>query len=619
MLLINVQAFLERERLIGERKQVDRRPKVLQWRNRERKGVELPTKVFEFCDDETSTAYAILSHRWIETPEGETTEVNYDEMIGLARMEKVEQDEVRRRLGYQKILDSCKQAKKDGYKRLWVDTCCIDKRSSAELSEAINSMYRWYENSGVCYVYLHDVSGASSFPTARDQSTYPNGWPEWFSRGWTLQEMIAPNNVQFFNKDWKSLGDKSKLADALACITRVPKHILRDGLSSNRPCVAQIMSWAADRKTSRVEDRAYSLLGLLNVNMPMLYGEGRKAFHRLQLEIIRTSEDQSIFAWGHGGRTGSILADDPSFFRNCGDLELMDLKQFIQSLHRIPNSTLPEAVPASFKDDRFGTFQITNRGIQIWMLFTPSVGSSSVLQAWLPCYSRPLGTPVPPVPAPVPIELVSWQSNCYRYFSPVGAPFSTERTIECRQLCLRYQDMPHRDATFEIDDSGITETENGFTYCGTFPSELGGSTFKPTSADPLCIKVYSDDNDNRRFAVGVGQCFGHDWIHFVVEKSPGGCPWEEYARAEYHNMLVSGPEIGQFIAKARSRGECYGRLWLKYSRLSGSAYTVRTSCVVWDSPKSCGIKFEVFRNHDLYNPLKEWKCFDVAVGGLILS
>ena len=349
--------------------------------------VDRGTKVLEFYADERKTEYAILSHRWQEG-----REVGYEEMVRLAETDQKEREEIRERAGYQKILQSCKQAKKDGYRWLWIDTCCIDKRSSAELSEAINSMYRWYENSTVCYAYLHDVDG-SSFPTEPDTTRYPtsNGWPEWFSRGWTLQEMIAPSDVWFFNKDWKPINNKKVLGHTLARITRVPERILTDGLSSNRPCVAQIMSWAADRTTSRDEDRAYSLLGLLDVNMPMLYGEGKKAFRRLQLEIIRMSNDQSIFAWGCGRRdqrspddgqdwespanngqgppdngqgppdngqgppdngqdertrspgngrdqrrrdqrTGSILADDPSFFRDCHEMELIDHNTFIQSL-----------------------------------------------------------------------------------------------------------------------------------------------------------------------------------------------------------------------------------------------------------------------------------------------
>ena len=335
MRLINVEAFLERERLMRQGKRVDRRAKVL-----------------EFGDDEV-IKYAILSHRWIEQ------EVDYDEFVDLAKMDKEERTEIRRREGYRKILQSCEQTKKDGYRWLWVDTCCIDKRSSAELSEAINSMYRWYENSRICYAYLHDVHG-SSFPTALNNEKYPNsmGWPEWFSRGWTLQEMIAPRNVQFFNKDWHPIGDKRTLAPILESITRVPQHILKEGLSSNHPCVAQIMSWAANRTTTRVEDRAYSIMGLLDVNMPMLYGEGKKSFHRLQLEIIRMSNDHSIFAWsceGTKAQVGSVLADDPSFFRDCDKMELMEPDEYKECHQKHFGTYIGD-----FDHHRFGTFNLNN-------------------------------------------------------------------------------------------------------------------------------------------------------------------------------------------------------------------------------------------------------------------
>jgi len=203
MRLINIKAFLEREQVMNNSGRVNRR-----------------TKVLEFADDET-TKYAILSHRWIDP-----TEVDYEEIVDLAKMESEESDEIRQRLGYKKILASCEQAKGEGYEWLWVDTCCIDKRSSAELSEAINSMYRWYGNSTVCYAYLHDVAG-SSLPTESDHEKYPNsnGWPEWFSRGWTLQEMIAPRNVQFFNNDWHPIGDKRTLPSTITyTVVGTPTH-----------------------------------------------------------------------------------------------------------------------------------------------------------------------------------------------------------------------------------------------------------------------------------------------------------------------------------------------------------------------------------------------------------
>ena len=391
------------------------------------KQVDRRMKVFEFHDDKT-TEYAILSHRWIDS-----TEVEYEEMVNLAKMDRQEQDEIRGRKGYKKIVDTCKQAKQDGYEWVWVDTCCIDTRSSTDILEAINSMYRWYANAIVCYAYLHDVDGPS-FPTRKDDEKYPkDGWPEWFSRGWTLQEMLAPRNLLFFNEDWQPIGDKKSLADTLNTITGIPAHIFGNGLEGNRPCVAQIISWAANRTTTRPEDRAYSLMGLLGVNMPMLYGEGEKAFHRLQLEIIRTSSDQSIFAWGRSGHTiGSILADDPSSFKNCSDMELMDHDEFVQSLehHGVAQEEL-----FSIDQNDVGVFPVTNRGIQICMPLRPYGGSCTLNQAWLPCRHGSSGPPVT-------INLALRNSNYYRYCSPVVQHLPTSVPIKFCKVYLRYQCTP---------------------------------------------------------------------------------------------------------------------------------------------------------------------------------
>ncbi|KAI6004840.1 heterokaryon incompatibility protein-domain-containing protein [Pisolithus albus] len=202
--------------------------------------------------DDTTTGYAIVSHRW-------GAEVNHKEMIGLMKMEEEEREEVKQRDGYQKIIKSCEQAAMDGYKWLWIDTCCIDKRSSAELSEAINSMYRWYRNSQVCYAYLNDV-GESTFPAKKDDDKFPqcSGWPEWFTRGWTLQELLAPKEVEFFNKGWEPIGNKRCLAPTLHVITGIPCEVLMSGMEGKSLTVAEILSWAANRKTARVEDQAYS-------------------------------------------------------------------------------------------------------------------------------------------------------------------------------------------------------------------------------------------------------------------------------------------------------------------------------------------------------------------------
>lgn len=226
-----------------------------------------------------------------------------------------------------KVASSCARALKDGFEYIWIDTCCIDKSSSAELSEAINSMFQWYVQATRCYAYLEDVDLAGGDTSGPDGGC---GWKNtvlagsrWFKRGWTLQELIAPPALELYDCCWKSIGTRDEMAPVLEEITGIPRVILRrpQERSPRRllSCysAASKMSWAANRKTTRPEDEAYCLMGLFNVNMPLLYGEGRKAFLRLQEEIIRTTSDQSILAHDQPnwmGLTGGILANEPSRF-----------------------------------------------------------------------------------------------------------------------------------------------------------------------------------------------------------------------------------------------------------------------------------------------------------------
>lgn len=241
---------------------------------------------------------------------------------------------LRKKKGYAKIVQSCRQTIRDGYDFTWVDTCCIDKSSSSELSEAINSMYQWYKNSAVCYVYLADVHvwprhdspvSASEF---MDQLKASN----WFTRGWTLQELIAPLNLRFFSSDWNVLGTKALLRPILREITGIDEYTLFSG-DIRRVSIAKRMSWASKRVTTRKEDMAYCLIGIFGVNMPLLYGEGEKAFTRLQEEIMEESDDQSLFAWedscqsdddliAHGpdGPLRGPLARSPAEFANSGHI-----------------------------------------------------------------------------------------------------------------------------------------------------------------------------------------------------------------------------------------------------------------------------------------------------------
>ncbi|KAK3343137.1 hypothetical protein B0H65DRAFT_409830, partial [Neurospora tetraspora] len=195
--------------------------------------------------------------------------------------------------GYKKIQDTCKMAQTRGQQWAWIDTCCIDKSSSAELTESINSMYRWYKNAHECYAYLVDFT--------------PGAWPElelgicrWFKRGFTLQELIAPKTVILFDRDWNVVGEKgdNRILEFINRITRVSKDILLHRRSLSDFAIAERMLWASSRETTRPEDKAYCLLGIFEVNMPLIYGEGDNAFRRLQEEIIKRSNDLSIFLWG---------------------------------------------------------------------------------------------------------------------------------------------------------------------------------------------------------------------------------------------------------------------------------------------------------------------------------
>jgi hypothetical protein len=201
----------------------------------------------------------------------------------------------RPRYGYWKILKACFQARTDGLGYLWCDTNCIDKTSSAELSEAINSMYSWYRDSSRCYAYLEDVPMTTQATLCAEDSYLRSS--RWFTRGWTLQELIAPLETVFFSREWTRLGTKSTLVQVISEITGVDEKYLLKMEGIHGASIAQRMSWAANRITTRPEDIAYCLLGIFNVNMPLIYGEGAKAFVRLQEEIIKTSDDHSIFAW----------------------------------------------------------------------------------------------------------------------------------------------------------------------------------------------------------------------------------------------------------------------------------------------------------------------------------
>ncbi|KAK4226562.1 heterokaryon incompatibility protein-domain-containing protein [Podospora fimiseda] len=305
----------------------------------------LDTKTLKLCpvSDPEKEKYAILSHTW-----DDTGEVTFQDMLNI--------EAASARPGFRKVKTTCNIAKSRGLKYAWIDTCCIDKTSSAELSEAINSMFRWYKHSQVCWVYLSDFEPVPDKLRARDRKRVVAERLRkcrWFTRGWTLQELIAPIKIEFFDLEWRFVGARDDLEGVLSSITNIDESILRDSSGLNLIPAGRKMAWAAGRQTTRQEDRAYSLLGIFGIEMPLLYGEGPKAFYRLQKQIASENNDLSLFAWQRKSVKGTensaardelsgIFANSPDDFRLCSTLK--------KHVDRFPSSQ---------------EFTITNKGLRM--------------------------------------------------------------------------------------------------------------------------------------------------------------------------------------------------------------------------------------------------------------
>ena len=286
----------------------------------------LTRELHEFFDEETPP-YAILSHTW-----------GKDE-VSLRDLERGETNKA----GYSKIKNCCELAASEAWEFVWIDTCCIDKSSSAELSEAINSMFRWYRRAQVCYAYLSDVD-IDGKPHLSSSSIHGS---RWFTRGWTLQELLAPATVVFYDKNWTEIGTKRSLQKEISSETGISDTYL---FRPNVACIAAKMSWASKRTTARREDIAYCLLGLFDLNMPLLYGEGEKAFFRLQYELLQSGgDDESIFAWEkrespHLRISSGILAPSPAAFASSGNIVKLDIPYGYRLVSNLTRKSMLAAV-----------------------------------------------------------------------------------------------------------------------------------------------------------------------------------------------------------------------------------------------------------------------------------
>lgn len=306
--------------------------------------------------------YAILSHTWGEE------EVTFHDLQHITGRTSGNLDDRGRiislKKGYRKVKDAAALALTRGHPYLWVDTCCIDKSSSAELSEAINSMYSWYRQSQECYAYLSDVKPAEEEDWSAPDSSLRRS--RWFTRGWTLQELIAPQVVQFYDKNWTLLGRKDgpkPFSKVIHEITGIERDVLDRKIDPLQLSVSARMKWASHRQTTRPEDTAYCLMGLFQVNMPLLYGEGTRAFTRLQEEIIQRSDDQSLYAWNSFDTAeedpdalSGLLASSPEQFKDTGKIQPLP-----------PSPGYPSAPSA-----------MTNHGLRVQLYLRPILEADGV-------------------------------------------------------------------------------------------------------------------------------------------------------------------------------------------------------------------------------------------------
>jgi hypothetical protein len=456
------------------------------------------TKRLEEFFEKGIPPYAILSHTW-----GKDEVLFTDITKGRYNNDS------------DKIEGCCKEALGSGFDYVWIDTCCIDKRSSAELSEAINSMFDWYGRAVACYAYLADVNDTIDLGVPESNLAFRES--KWWTRGWTLQELLDPQHVIFYNASWTRLGAKCISGDdnfppagsingLISKITGIGIEYLNDYNRSCDASIAEKMSWAALRQTTREEDVAYSLLGIFNVNMPLLYGEKARAFHRLQEAIISSSHDQSIFAWGSRqvGSMGNreLIASSPSDFVGFADV-----------------------VPYTPDWAGISHYSMTNAGLQISMRLRKVPGSDNTFIGLL---------------------------NCAK-LNQKGS----------RNIAIALTPSPEQD--------GKATMVGQFIRCGTAPISISLSLFQEPDNDPA-IPIYIRAEYMIPYKSGLMLITSLGAIRTFVEAVEGYPPaWQFYADKVYFldfNRIFDSMDISVEISGQHS-------IYLQYLMGTGEALVVR--------------------------------------------
>ncbi|KAM0297353.1 hypothetical protein HYE67_003075 [Fusarium culmorum] len=342
--------------------------------------------------------YGILSHRW------GSNEILFSQISQFAH--ELRQTRNRHVLPQlDKILGACITARQQGLQWMWIDNCCINKSDNSELSESINSMFKWYSDAVVCLTYLSDVRYAGGSPVFQSYETGETS--KWFSRGWTLQELLAPSNLLFYDTDWKYLGSKIDLAKPIEDVTGIAAQYLTKENDFRTACIAAKMSWAARREATKEEDMAYCLFGIFNLHLPVQYGEGKAAFIRLQDALI-AKNDESLFAWKMplGGPGSSLeiipdntvdlgpdewglLAPSPKWYEHCGKMTTQHKKSVMRQ--RGGFTRTPQGISGPIgKRNHFVTAFLTGFTIvgaipfQIWLAVRQRTTLKYTLNCWEP-------------------------------------------------------------------------------------------------------------------------------------------------------------------------------------------------------------------------------------------
>lgn len=280
--------------------------------------------------------YAILSHTWVHGKETLFQDLQDAAKVGMSQLDKPKEP-----YGVSKIAWSASIARERKLDYIWIDTCCIDKTSSAELSESINSMFKWYGAAKECYAFLPDTSrDLNNRALIKDC--------RWFKRGWTLQELLAPQEVIFYDQNWDFIGTKDTFSTDICAATNIDSKYLWGNFGD--ASIATKMSWASGRETQRPEDQAYCLLGIFNISLDARYGEGSMAFIRLQKELIANYNDESIFAWTSKVPSHGLLAPDANCFKNSANITHISRKYKARPPYEWTSQGIRISVPAFFPD-----------------------------------------------------------------------------------------------------------------------------------------------------------------------------------------------------------------------------------------------------------------------------